>query len=298
MPDIRHIETVRVQPDIAPDDAGPGFSDMLSAGAGAQGLLYGTRPDETGLELREVGAGFGLRDRGAVAGSGVLDAPGRLILTEMDGDQVLLSSGRYGQDIAAVRLDAEGGFGNRLALRMVGADPAAVTAMAVTEGADLSVTASRQAPGLSVWQRTGETLIRVADRVAEDLLGANDVFDLGVIETGGQTRLLALSAGGDVLLSFALSPNGELGDVQQLGALDGLFMDRPDQLLTVQVDGQTYVLIGASGSGSLAVVALDAKGRMVLRDHVSDDLNTRFDNMSVLEAVTLDWQRHIEGIVT
>ena len=86
MPDIRHIETVRVQPDIAPDDAGPGFSDMLSAGAGAQGLLYGTRPDETGLELREAGAGFGLRDRGAVAGSGVLDAPGRLILTEMDGD--------------------------------------------------------------------------------------------------------------------------------------------------------------------------------------------------------------------
>ncbi len=291
MTQIRHIETVRLAPDLDPAEAGPGFSDLVSSGTGMQAQIYGVRAGQGGLELRD--ADLGVQDHSGLSRGGGLDAPRRLILTQIDNDPVLLTYGRYGQDIEAVRLTEDGGLGRAFALNMAGADPGALTAMAVTQGTDLIVTASRQDAGLSVWQRDGTTLVRVMELAADDVLAANDVFDMSVVTIAGQTRLLVLSAGRGSLLNFALSPEGQLADMQQLGGQEGFFATRPDHLVTVEVNGQAYALIGASGSGSLAVVALHPDGRMVLSDHVADDQQTRFDNMSVLEVITLDGQTYV-----
>lgn len=289
---FRHIETVMVQADLSAAEAGPGFSDLMAHGAGAQARLYGVRADENGLEQRRA-AGLELQDRGSLAEGAGLDVPHGLVLTEMDGASVLLIHGRYGRDIDAVRLDADGGFGDDFTLHMQDSAPGALTALVASPGAELIVTASRHASGLTVWDRSGTTLAKVGEAVWEEMLGANDVFALSIVQLGGQARLLALSSGGNSLLNFALGPEGQLDDMHRLGVQEGLFTQHPDHLEIVQLEGQSYALLGASGSSSLAVVALEAGGRMTLRDHVRDDLGTRFNDLSVLEALTLEGQVYV-----
>lgn len=292
MASIRHIETVPVLFGSDPGEVGPGFADLL-AGDVSHGRLYGVRQVEQGLEQRDTGAGLAVQATRSLDGGTGLAAPRQLLLTEMDGDQVLLTYGRYGSEIEAVRLTSDGNLGSPFTLSMDGADDAALTALAVTDGAAFVVGATRQEAGLSVWQRQGNVLTPVAEGIAADQLAANGVFDLALVAPGGDARLLVASSTGDNLLNFAISPGGVLSDMRQLGSAEGLFLDRPDHLATVDVDGQAYALIGASGSSSLAVVALEPGGGMALRDHVRDDLTTRFSDLAVLEALTVGGQAFI-----
>jgi Ca2+-binding RTX toxin-like protein len=274
MAEIRQISTA-----ITGD--GPGFDDLLSDGAGG---LYALRTGAEGLEWRALD-GLEVLNQSLTSASGALDAPRRILQAEVDGTPVVLITGRYGVEIEAVRLTAPGVFGPGFALRMDGAVPGALTALAV-EG-DLYATATRQAPGLTLWQRDGQTLRPRDADVAADLFAPGDVADMTFAQIGGQTRLLALSQGGNQLVNIGLSPSGAVDQLTTLGPEDGLFVDQLARLSIVSVAGQDYALLGASGSGTIAVIALEPGGQMVLRDHVGDDQLTRFGGLTVLETVTL-----------
>ena len=53
-------------------------------------------------------------------------------------------------------------------------------------------------------------------------------------------------------------------------------MDAPGAVTTITgVDGQTYVVVAASGSGSLTVFVVEGD-QIIPVNHLLDDLNTRF----------------------
>ncbi|MDD8021523.1 MAG: hypothetical protein PHX82_00225, partial [Paracoccaceae bacterium] len=75
-------------------------------------------------------------------------------------------------------------------------------------------------------------------------------------------------------------------------AAEGWFSKPSDLALTV-VGGQGYVILAASGTGSLSVFALQNDGTLVLSDHVLDDANTAFAKVSVLELVELNGHSYL-----
>ena len=278
MVDIRGKGTVSV-----PDE--PAFSDLLADGAGR--ALYTVQAGSAVLEVRDPES-FALIDHRDLSPGVALDGPPQLTVARLDDDPVILVWGRSGPDIEGIRLTQEGRLGEGFALPMTGAEPGAIGALAMDDTGDFLVTAPRQGAELTVWQRVDTTLTQTAT-VPTD--GAVTALATAVID--GQSRVLALTEGGEAVLNFALTPAGLLQSPTRLGSPEGLFLDRPAHLALTVVDGQSYALVGASGSASIAVIALGADGQMELRDHVADDRTTRFDDISVLETITLSGQVYV-----
>ena len=61
-----------------------------------------------------------------------------------------------------------------------------------------------------------------------------------------------------------------------------------DALAVADVGGAGYVIAGSAGAGSLTVIRVNPLGVMFVTDHLLDDRNRRFDNVSRIE--TLSYQ--------
>lgn len=121
------------------------------------------------------------------------------------------------------------------------------------------------------------------------------VTDIVTATHGGQT-IAVVSYGGDNTVSlFRMAGNGSLQHMADLNADNGLWADRPGAMTTVVgADGALYVVVTASGSGSLSVLAIDADGGgMQMADHVLDTLDTRFDDASYISTVTINGQEYV-----
>lgn len=212
------------------------------------------------------------------------DAPRSLTVTTRDGAPALLVQGRQDGQIDVVPLTASGAPGPLEVWQMEGPGGRAVLDM-LPLGGDRFVTASRLEAGLSVWQRDGETLRPIAQHADAGLFGANDVQDLAAVTVAGRPHVLAVSAQGDALTLLAVSPGGVLTEVSRLDPRGGLTLDTPTLVEVVSLGGQPYAIVGAPGSGSLAVVRIGADGRLTPTDIVIDERDTRFDGLTALQTI-------------
>ena len=64
-----------------------------------------------------------------------------------------------------------------------------------------------------------------------------------------------------------------------------MWVDTPSALRTVQVAGEDYVLMSASGSSSLVVARLTAEGELEMVDQINDTQLTRFSDITTFEVV-------------
>ncbi|WP_394178772.1 calcium-binding protein [Yoonia maritima] len=101
----------------------------------------------------------------------------------------------------------------------------------------------------------------------------------------GQQFLLTTSITGDGVASWKIDDDGTLFPAENLGVDQGLWIDTPTVMQTAVVGGQTYILLGAAESGSITVLQLNADGNMIIKDHVLDTLDTRFNGISALEVI-------------
>jgi hypothetical protein len=76
-----------------------------------------------------------------------------------------------------------------------------------------------------------------------------------------------------------------LAKLVRLDLRDGLFVDTPTQIETVQVGGQSFAILGSTGSNSVSVVTISANGQMGVTEQVNDTVETRFGNLAVLEVL-------------
>ncbi|PYC47387.1 calcium-binding protein [Litorivita pollutaquae] len=105
----------------------------------------------------------------------------------------------------------------------------------------------------------------------------------------GVTYLLVASNSEHGVTAYRVdAQSGNLSETTSLGAGNGLGVNTPTAMQVAQVNGETYVILGAAGSQSISVMRLDAAGNLTPTDHILDTLSTRFGGLTSLEVTTVD----------
>lgn len=273
-----------------------GLTDLLIKTSGTSSLLYSVSAKDGGVLVMDMNNGMQVLDQAAFPSRTVaLDAPRHLAEAVINGTPSLISYGHYGTTIDVFPLDSQGLIAQPYTLNWQGGSSAVgaatATEMLTAGGQSFFAIASRQVEGLAIWAVDGANgLLPVAQPTTAGLLAANGVLAMAQVMLNGQQHLLVLSSTGAELLNYQLGTNGTLALMSRLDARDGLAIGTGSALEVVVVGGQSYALVGAAGSSSLAAVALDANGSMVVTDHVMDDRDTRFGGLTELATLTQDGQ--------
>lgn len=121
----------------------------------------------------------------------------------------------------------------------------------------------------------------------------NQISATATVSIGGQTLLLTASGIDNGVSSWLVDAAGALTLGQSLGTTENLWVSAPAVMASTIVGGTSYIVLGAAGSGSISVMEIDASGQMIIRDHVLDTLDTRFDGITALEIVTHNGQTYV-----
>ncbi|MDJ0994745.1 MAG: calcium-binding protein [Dinoroseobacter sp.] len=103
------------------------------------------------------------------------------------------------------------------------------------------------------------------------------------VSLGGQPLLLHLSTDTHALILSTDAGDGtpEI-EITRVGAGDGLGIQAPTGLELIEAWGKTYAIVGSAGSSSVTVVEVTQAGALVPRDHVFDDMESRFSGVTAL----------------
>ncbi|MDO9527319.1 MAG: calcium-binding protein [Gemmobacter sp.] len=104
---------------------------------------------------------------------------------------------------------------------------------------------------------------------------------------GGVNYLITASELGDHLSTYRIEASGRTVLTDQVATDSGIGFATPSGLAVAQIGGQSFVIVAAAGSSSLTVMQVMPNGQLIARDHVIDDLNTRFQRVTALDTVTL-----------
>ncbi|WP_162798615.1 calcium-binding protein [Sulfitobacter sp. SK012] len=270
--DIRDLEIVRLS---------TGTYLYSATGQGGGVSMYRLRADGNQALLRDTSHYSGPQNGTAI---------GQLTEVELNGMRQLLVGGLDGAALAGNRLLDNGELGGRIITTLPGstAEPTALAVLlgngtealyAVDEAGGLLTTYTVRNDG-SLGQRS----VASSDRDAFTL----DVeVQLEIATIGNRSFVLAADSGGDGVSSFMVTnvATGALGATDRLGAEQGLGIDTPTVLQTVQAYGATWVLVGSAGSGSISVMRLFYDGRLEATDHILDSRDTRFDDLAAMDVV-------------
>ncbi|MGR3343713.1 MAG: hypothetical protein ACU0DI_10890, partial [Paracoccaceae bacterium] len=152
-------------------------------------------------------------------------------------------------------------------------------------GTTYMISSRPDAAGLAIFQQMGDGSLNAIAPAPDASVG--QISDLATVTVYGSTWILGTSLATDSVESYTQDASGVLTHFGSFGAADGLGMNTPVALTPIMLDGQPYVVIGSSDSASLSVLRLEADGSFTATDHVLDDLNTRFDNTSIVETATV-----------
>ncbi|UWR24447.1 DUF4214 domain-containing protein [Sulfitobacter sp. S190] len=253
-------------------------------------LIYTVARQGGGVQVWDAET-FALQDSHYFAPSEGLDANWGLLPTVFDGNTTLVASGGHG--LNAVRLAPDGNVAGNLSLDMSGGgrdDSLTAVAELTSGGQTYLVGAGRDAEGVQVWAKSADGALR---SIEQGLTQTAAPGGTAALSDAGDGTLLALSVTGNHLTRMQMNDDGQLSVMMQLDVRDGLWVQTPTHLEVADVAGQSYAIVGAQGSSSVSVVALDPDGQMRVTDHVVDDRDTRFSQLSVLETVEISGQTFV-----
>lgn len=113
------------------------------------------------------------------------------------------------------------------------------------------------------------------------------------LELAGQTYLLTTSATQNNLTTWEVGIDGGLTAIDTIDAESGLWVSAPSAMDIAQVDGTSYVVLASAGSSTLSVMEIGIDGSLILRDHLVDNLETRFGGVTSLAVVTHDGRTYV-----
>lgn len=110
---------------------------------------------------------------------------------------------------------------------------------------------------------------------------------LDASETGGSPFLITALEGETILVSYEIGANGAMTERGRHEMSEGTGIANPSVLDVVTIGGRSYAIVGATGSSTVTVLAIDATGALRVTDHVMDTLETRFQGVSVMETLVV-----------
>ena len=108
------------------------------------------------------------------------------------------------------------------------------------------------------------------------------VTAMTAFESGGQTWLATASATENGISLYRVGTDGKMTLGASFGFDQQLPVTTPTAMTSVEVGGETYVLLTAFGTSSLTVLEATGGG-LEFRDQLNDSLGTRFGGASVVE---------------
>ena len=156
-----------------------------------------------------------------------------------------------------------------------------------TGNTDLVVLADTTGNGLATFQVANNGRLMEQNQLAAQQAAFTDqISALSVATVGRDSFVLAASASNHSITAYAVSSNGTLSPASTLGAQQFLPIATPQDMATVSLQGQSFVVLASAGTGSLTVLSLDSAGVLSPVDQVTDSLNTRFQGAQILETFT------------
>lgn len=267
--------------------------DDLAYGTGIRALvthggdrLYALATSVGGLTAFEIAGdgGLGVINSAGLTSGLAVGAPPQLLVVDHLGAPHLLVAGQP-LSLALRSLGPDGAVGAPVPFS--GAlDPAIAPAWLEIGGRSFLYSAAsgggitiREVLAGSVASRGG-----FADTPEHGLAGIAAML-AGVVE--GAPYLIAASASENTITRLAVGADGALSKTGQIGAADGLGLNAPSVMAQATNSAGTFVFVGSTGSSSISVLQLREDGQLALRDHVLDDLATRFAGITALDAMVL-----------
>ena len=273
-----------------PAELHTGISALEVRVTGGQAVLYSATGPAGGILAYDLSAtGPQLIDQESFGPATGPAGAARLEWIDMGGQMQLVTLGHHQSTALSFDIGADGSLTADGTLTAADGFADAVVAMeSVSLGVlDLVYTGHWDSTGfIACTMDAGGTLTPIGQIGGGAAQGA-DLAAIEAITLAGQTYLVTASVSGDAVTSYRLDAAGMPVEITAIGAADGLGIDAPSALVPVSMGGVQYLVLAASGSNSLSVLRLEPGGGMVPVDHVIDGLETRFQSVTVLEAVTV-----------
>lgn len=282
MAELTHIGTRQGDP----DDIDRTLSDIDFVRIDGQLFLAST--SYTGMTLSTytlTSSSISLRDQ-AFQPSGLgLGAPAALLVTELNGADVVITTGPQYPGLVTHAID-----GTNLGARSVTGNtlPGTMTAITTFDLAQdqIILAAHRGQDTLATYRLQNDG--GLANPILTTLPGngsGSDITAIAVLEGSSSTHVFALSSAANSLTSFRVNSDGTMNPRTTINSDTGLYVANPTTMALVEVAGADFAVVAGGNSSSLSVVALFDNGAMGVVDHVIDGRDTRFDNTSALSVV-------------
>ncbi|MFP5479983.1 MAG: hypothetical protein ACLGIE_09905 [Alphaproteobacteria bacterium] len=272
----------------APLNLVSGINDLELVERGGNLVLYTATRAGGGVLALDVDGAMTLLDQESLAVGTTLPAPAGLDLLTINGAPHLVVSGT---NAAGVRTLALQGDGTLVAgLQLPGSLAGTICAQAVVQlnGTTFFYVARPGEATIHAYAvAPSGAMTQLAPRMIAGAQTGIDISAMTPVTVSGETYLVSLSLGADVVRAFRLQPDGTLAAPTMLGVSQGLGMANPTDVEVVEVGGRSYLVVASSGSSSISVIEIAAGGIMRAADHVIDTLDTRFQGVQAVETVTI-----------
>ncbi len=220
---------------------------------------------------------------------------GEMYLAEIGGQMRLLHEDSAQSELLFHRIRADGSLSDQAQQSLPGAAPQGLGALATLtlgSGASLVYGITGTAGRLGGWRLDDAGQMRGAVGTAG---GDAEYLRPGAVAltVGGPAHrpflFLAEEGSAPGLRSYRINPDtGALSAAGSFGVAEGLPAGGISSIASFEAHGQTWVLLGAAGSGSLSLMAVGRDGALSLADHLNDSATTRFGGLTALEVVALE----------
>lgn len=116
----------------------------------------------------------------------------------------------------------------------------------------------------------------------------NNVGAMATVTLASDTFLYATSLTDQEISIYRIKPNGLPEYLTTFGVEQNLGIAEPNHLETVEIGADTFLVMGSSGSSSITIFKVMEGGHLMVTDHVFDELNTRFQNLTEMKVVAVE----------
>ncbi|MDP5349304.1 MAG: hypothetical protein NWQ32_13065, partial [Paracoccaceae bacterium] len=263
-----------------------GITDLEILAGSAGPVLVSTTRAGGGLAAFDATSGGLIRTQGTAADMAQLIAPD-LALLQAGGQTVLATLGLRDTGLPAIPILPSGDLGTMTTIGATGQNLGQITGLAQARFGEVPyVFASLASTGLMRLDPQNGLQFTAQPVPLTGAGASHRVSDILAITLQGQDYLVTTHATADAVAVHRVDQGGALQHVSEFGAAQGLGIDAPSAMASVQLGDGQYVVLASTLSSSLSVFSVGADGALTPVDHVLDDLATRFHRVTALEAVT------------
>ncbi len=270
----------------APLNMVSGIGDLELVEQGGKTLLYTATRAGGGVLALDVGGTMTLVDQESLAPGMALPAEATLETAVINGTPHLIVTGANQAGVNAFGISGTGAL--TAAIQLPGSLAGAIAAQTILQigGATYFYAARMGESTIYTYSVAANgTMTLVGSRVLDGAYTGVDITTLAPVTVGGQRFMISLSLEADVMRAFPVAANGALGNPTMIGVPQGLGINDPAAVETVEIGGATFLILASTNSSSISVIRLAADGSMQVADHVIDTLDTRFAAVQAVATV-------------